>query len=226
LPLRANGSAAGELVLSGEIEPLLGFDRALLELELEFGATGMVEARLLGARAAAARLVAASSLPDGMALTLLPAADGANQGVALRVSGAAAGTHAGGLRFATGLVEPTEIELGYLVKVSSTLAVSPTNPVLDLGAPEGRGTIVRVTSQSPDFRVKRVEVLDGPFGARVRKDGDAFAVEVFVVADELARDVRGANGRLLIVSNDRAEPNKEVPLFALGSAAASADVAR
>ena len=223
LPLRAGGSAAGELKLTAEIEPLLTFDRALLEVNVAFGATGLAEARLRGARAAAARLAALTPVPEWMTTTVLPAADGANQGVALHARGAAAGTHAGSLRFATGLAEPSEIELGYLVKVPSTLAVSPTNPVLDLGASDRGRTVVRVTSQTPGFRVKRVEVLEGPFGARVRKDGTAYAVEVFIAAAELSRNLRGANGRLLIVSNDRAEPRKEIPLFALGSATAASD---
>jgi hypothetical protein len=217
LPLRANGTSAGELLLSGEIEPLLVFEHALLEVNVGFEAAGSAETRLRGSLASAARLVLLSTLPDGMTSSVLAASEPGPQGVALRVSHAAPGTHAGSLRFATGLAEPAEVELAYLVKVESTLAVSPSNPVLHLGAPKGAQTVVTVTSRSPNFRVERVEVPDGPFAAELRRDGGVYAIELSVVAEKLAPGQHGANGRLIIVSNDRAEPRKEVPLFAMGS---------
>jgi hypothetical protein len=225
LPLRASGQAAGELALTAEVEPLVAFDRALLEVNVPFGTSGFAEARLRGVRAAAAHLdlVPLAPLPQGLAATVLPATDGGSHGVTLRVSHAAAGTHAGSLRFATGLAEPKAIELGYLVKVASTLAISPTNPVLDFGTPAGAGTIVRVTSQTTDFRVERVEVAEGPFDARLRRHDDAYAIEVSIDTAKLRGGMRGVNGRLLILSNDRAEPRKEVPLFALRSPGALGD---
>lgn len=223
LPLRANGRAAGELALVAEVEPVLAFDRALLEVSVPFGTSGLAEAGLRGARASSARLVALTALPAGLRTTVLPPTGAGGHRVSLRVSDAVAGTHAGSLRFATGLAEPKEIELGYLVKVESTLAISPTNPVLDLGAPGGARTSVRVMSQTAGFRVERVEVAEGPYDARVRRDGDAYAIEVSIVAAKLRRGLRGVNGRLIILSNDRAEPRKEVPLFALGSLVEAGD---
>jgi hypothetical protein len=120
------------------------------------------------------------------------------------------------LRFFTGLTEPVAVELPYSVKVTGTLAVSPTNPVFDLAAPGGTRAIVMVTSTQPGFRVERAEVLEGPFSARVRNEGNGFAVEVSVVAEKFPEGTHGVNGRIRIVSNDRTEPNKELPLFALG----------
>jgi len=102
------------------------------------------------------------------------------------------------------------------VKVTGTLAASPTNPVLDLASPDGARAVVTVTSEQAGFEVERVEVLDGPFSTRVRRDGPAFRVEVTVVEAKLAPDASGVNGRIRIVSNDRTEPSKILPLFALG----------
>jgi hypothetical protein len=217
LPLRASGRSAGELALAAEVEPLLAFDRALLEIDVPFGTSGSAEALLRGARAGAAQLELSTRPPAGMAVTMLPQTSGEAARVTLRVGNAGAGTHAGSLRFATGLGEPKEIELAYLVKVASTLTISPTNPVLDLGVPAGTRTLVRVASTWPGFRVQRVAVPEGPFVARVQRDGDGYAIEVAIDATKVVRGMRGANGRLLILSNDRAEPRKEVPLFALGS---------
>jgi hypothetical protein len=217
LPLRADGRAAGEVAVTAEVEPLLAFDRALLEVNVVFGSSGSAEARLVGARASVARLVPLTSLPDGVTATVFTPSDGGSQRVSLRVSRAAAGTHAGSLRLATNLAEPKEVELGYRVKVTSTLVISPTNPLLDLGAPAGTQTLVKVTSQRPGFRVERVEVREGPFEAHVRREGDTHVIGISVSAGAVPRGMRGANGRLFIVSNDHAEPIKEVPLLALGS---------
>jgi hypothetical protein len=216
LPLRANGRAAGELSLEAEVEPLLTFDRALLELNVPFGRADEARAHLRGKLARSARLTPADAAPSGMDVRVLPAADGGAEGAVLRLIRPAAGVHAGTLRFRTGLREAPAVELPYSVKVAGTLAVSPTNPVLDFAAPGGARSIVTVTSTQPGFRVERADVVEGPFSASVKAAPGGYAVEVSVVPAKFPEGARGANGRIRIVSNDRTEPTKEVPLFALG----------
>jgi hypothetical protein len=217
LPLRANGRPAGELSLVATVEPLVAFDRALLDMNVAFGEAGETVARLRGKLARSARLSLASAPPPGMDVRVLPAADGGTQGTLLRLSRPAAGVHAGTLRFLTGLAEPEVVELPYSVRVTGTLVVSPTNPVLDLAAPGGARAIVRVTSAQPGFEVERAEVLEGPFSAHVRQEGAAFAVELSLVVAKFPPGAHGVNGRVRIVSNDRTEPMREIPLFALGT---------
>jgi hypothetical protein len=135
----------------------------------------------------------------------------------LRLKNPVVGVHAGTLRFESGLPDPATLELPYSVKVTGTLVVSPTNPVLDLAASGGTRVIIAVTSTQPGFRVERAEVVEGPFSVRVRKTDVGYAVEASVVTSKFVEGARGANGRIRIVSNDRTEPNKEVSLFALGS---------
>ncbi|HEX6277075.1 MAG TPA: DUF1573 domain-containing protein [Polyangiaceae bacterium] len=214
LPIRANGRLVGELSLAAEVEPLLVFDRALLEFDVPFGAAQDAKAELRGKLARAARLTLAGELPRGMVASVQ--AGGAGQALAVQARGVVVGTHVGNLRFFTGLAEPKEIALPYVVKVTGTLTVSPTNPVLDLGAPGGTRAIVTVTSSQPGFRVLRAHVLEGPFVARVRRRDASFEVEVSVVPSALVPGARAANGRLQISSNDRTESVKELPLFALG----------
>jgi hypothetical protein len=216
LPLRANGRPAGELSLAAEVEPRLAFDRALLEMNVPFGRTREAGARLRGKLARSARLTLASAAPSGMDVEVLPSVGGETEGAMLRLKSAVVGVHAGTLRFDTGLTDPAAIELPYSVRVTGTLAVSPTNPVLDLAAASGPRTLVTVTSTQPGFRVERAEVVEGPFSARVQKARDGYVVEVSVVVAKFPAGSHGANGRLRILSNDRTEPNKELPLFALG----------
>jgi hypothetical protein len=221
LPLRANGRPAGELALTAEIEPLLAFDRALLELGVPFGQGGESEARLRGRLARSARLTLAGAPPPGMDVSILPATRDGAQGAKLALKEPPVGVHAGSLRFHTALEAPVTLELPYSVKVTGTLTVSPTNPVLDLAAPAGTRAIVAVTSTQPGFRVERAEVLEGPFSTRVRNEAGGAAIEVSLVAAKFPEGARGANGRIRIVSNDRTEPNRELSLFALGRPAPS-----
>jgi hypothetical protein len=216
LPLRANGRSAGELSVAAEVEPLLAFDHALLEVRVPFGAANESGARLRGTLARRARLTPVEPPPAGMAVDVLSTAGDAGERVVLRVDRAPVGVHVGSLRFATGLAQPKAIELPYSVKVTGTLTVSPTNPVLDLAAPDGTRAVVVVTSAQPGFMVERAEVLEGPFSARVRRDGDGFRIEVTLVEARLSTAASGVNGRIRIVSNDRTEPSKILPLFALG----------
>jgi hypothetical protein len=61
-------------------------------------------------------------------------------------------------------------------------------------------------------------VLEGPFAASLQGPvaDNAFRIEVKVLEDRLTDDKRGTLGRLMIFSNDRTEPEKEIPLFGLG----------
>jgi hypothetical protein len=216
LPLRANGRPAGELSLVGEVEPLAVFERSVVDVTMPFGEERRAEVRLRGKLARSVRLAPAAPPPPGLELNLLPAEAEKGAGVDVRATGKAVGTHVGSLRFLTGLPAPAEVALSYIVKVIGTLEVSPTNPVLDLAAAGGTRTIVKVRSSQPGFRVTSAEMLEGPFTARVRRAESAYEVEVSFAIEKLKPGVRGVNGRLRIVSNDRTEPSKEMPVFALG----------
>jgi hypothetical protein len=217
LPLRANDRPAGELSVEAEVEPLLAFDRAVVELAPPFGEERSAEVRLRGTRAKEARLSPAAAPPPSVTASVLPGDAGMGEGVRVVARGDAVGTHVGSLRYATGLAEPREVSLSYVVKVTGTLEVSPTNPVLELGGKGPHRVVVKVTSTQPGFVVSRAEVLEGPFTARVRRAEGGFDVEVTALESKLLPGARGVNGRLRIVSNDRTEGAKEVPLFGLGA---------
>ena len=79
---------------------------------------------------------------------------------------------------------------------------------------------MRVQALGPRQRhVERVEVADGPFHAELAAEHPGGGRYVLVSAKRSAvpRDERGALGSLVVFSNDPAEPEKVVPLFALGT---------
>jgi hypothetical protein len=212
LPVHANV----ELRVSAQVAPLLAFDRDVVALSMPFGEERSAEVRLDGKRAKEARLRALEAPPPVLEVSVLPGEGGKSEGVLIRARGDAVGTHAGSLRYATGLEKPREVSLPYSVKVTGTLTVTPTNPVLDLGALGPRQAVVKVTSTQTGFVVTRAEVLEGPFAASVRRAGDGYEIEVTVIETKLSATARGVNGRLRIHSNDRTERAKEIPLFMLG----------
>jgi hypothetical protein len=102
--------------------------------------------------------------------------------------------------------------------VSGTLEVSPTNPYFNLKIRGPKVVSIEVRSSQPGFEVRDARVLEGPFAASV--DGpladNKFRVQVTVLEDRLAGPDRGTQGKLVVLSNDRTEPEKEIPLFAFG----------
>ena len=135
---------------------------------------------------------------------------------------------AGNVVLSTNLARPRKISLPYSCQVTGSLAVSPSTPYFDLKAPGGRSLGVAVTSSQPGFVVRAVRVAEGPFSAFFERDtsGGGYTVTVTVRPDGIAGDARGTVGRLLIVSNDRTEPEKELPLFAFGGAPAFTRIIR
>ncbi len=216
LPLRAGGRALGELSLSAEVEPLLAFEPRIVSVMVPFGEKRTTTVRLRGTRAKAAHLSPADAPSPGFEFRVLPGDADQGEVIEILVAGKAVGTQAGTLHFATGLDEPREVSLPFAVKVVGTLAVSPTNPVLDLSAPGPKRAVLSVTSAQPGFSVSRVTILEGPFTASLRRVNGGFEVEVGVVEAKLSAAMRGVNGGLRITSNDRTEPTRDVPLFAVG----------
>ena len=126
--------------------------------------------------------------------------------------------HAGNITVTTGLARPKEIAIPYACKVAGTLEVSPTNPYFNLKLPGPKLVSIEVRSAQPGFQVHGARVLEGPFAASVEGPvGDnLFRVQVRVLEERVADDSRASQGKLLILSNDRTEPKKEIPLFGFG----------
>ena len=188
--------------------------------ELPFGGETTEEFRLTGAGAPDAKLRLVSGGDPDLRVEALPAGGGATAGLRIHVSGRAVGARVGTLLIATGLAATPQVPLLFALRVRGTMRVAPTNPVIDLGQREGPATVIAVSSPRADFAVSTVEIVRGPFAATFRRaPGGAAAFEITVTAQAatLPVDARGAVGTLVVVSNDEAEPRKEIPLFAFGA---------
>jgi hypothetical protein len=202
----------------GEVTPLFAFDLPLIALEMPFGEERLQEVHFVGTRVEQARpRLNGAAAPDSE-IVMLPARSGNLAGCRLRCWGRKVGTNAGNIVVDSGLDRPRQIAIPYSCKVIGTLQVTPSNPFFNLKLPGDKAVRINVKSAQPDFEVRSVRVLDGPFAARLdhAENGGSYRVEVTVLSDRIDEESRAVVGRLLIESSDRTEPHKEVPLFASG----------
>ncbi|HEY4104336.1 MAG TPA: hypothetical protein VGM44_10610 [Polyangiaceae bacterium] len=219
LPIRAAASATllGEIKLTAKVTPRLAFEPSLVSLSLPFGAERSTIVHLVGTRAATAKLTFKDDSEAGFRIETLPA-DASGPALRLTVNGKKVGTHVGNIVGTTNLEEPREIRLAYSCEVTGNLTVSPSTPYFDLRAPGGDTKEIVIASSDPKFALRQVEVAQGPFEASFARDEhDQYHVTVTLRRDRALGDARGTLGRLVLHSNDRAEPEKEISLFALGA---------
>jgi hypothetical protein len=202
----------------GEVMPLLAFDLPVIALEMSFGEERSQDVRLVGTLAAQARpRLTGAAAPDTEILPL-PLPSGRIGGYRLHCLGRKVGANAGNIVLDTGLPRPREIAIPYACTVTGTLQVEPSNPYFNLKVSGERAVRITVSSLQPGFEVRSVRVTDGPFAARFAhaEDEDTYRIDVTVQSERIADETRAIVGKLLIESNDRAEPRKEVPLFGSG----------
>lgn len=207
-----------KLTVLADVEPRLAFAAPDVRFELAFGEQASKEVRLTGARARQAELRFGPQEVGAPEVDLLPATETLPAGVRVSTKGAPVGRRVGQLRFRTGLDEPNELSLVYSLTIEGNVSVEPTNPYFNLREPPPRERAVTVKSKRKDFVLHAADIVEGPFRAELTHDeaNQRYVVQVRFVDESLPLNERGAVGKLLLVSNDPAEPRKEVPLFALG----------
>ncbi len=213
-------AAAFPIDVVGTVVPSLAFDVPSIDITTVFGQARAAEARLVGRRAAAARLTLASPLPRDISVERLEGARGAPPGVRLHCRARAAGKQVGQLAFATALDVPREIRLSWVCRVEGTLTVVPDNVSFDLVDGHARPQIVEVRSVQPGFALRSPRIESGPFAARLDPAQPGRIEVTFTGLPAGAdRDARGVTGALIVRSNDRGEPRRRVPLLGFGRAA-------
>ncbi len=205
------------LELVAQVTPLLAFDTPLVQLELPFGEERSQEVRLVGTRVGEAKPKRRDEAVPDVDVSRLPADAGAAPGYRIHCRGRRPGANAGNLIVDTGLDRPQQIAIPYTCKVAGTLLVSPTNPYFDLRVSGPKVVNIDVRSSQPGFEIQAVQVTEGPFTAAFeRSDAGAFRVKVTVLERLVDDEARTATGKLVILTNDRTEPKKELDLFGMG----------
>jgi len=215
-PSRADAATASAL------PPSLAFAPAIIELDAPHGERRSHDARLAGRLASQARLTIEHVDDSALEVQVLPPDGSGASGLRLTFLGDHAGVRTGQVVVTTNLDEPPRATLLYSLRVPSHVTVRPSNPVFDLGESRSRERRLEVIGLGPDFRVITARVLTGPFRASIESDGtdtDGVAT-IRVRVDEAAigsSTERGFLGKLRIRGNDPAQPDADVPLFAMGA---------
>jgi len=212
------GGAPTPPALAPATPPALAFEGAPVAIGGRLGTPAFKEVRLVGPLAGQVKPTVVRVEGTEVTATPLAAERGQPAGVRLTLSGKRAGQGVGNVVISTGLPAPKELVLYYGWKVPGNLTVTPSNPYLDLRLPGRHVVELSVASTRRDFRLSRAQVVAGPFAARLAPPSGLTprTVEVRVIESGLS-DRRGFLGKLILWSNDPAEPRKEIPLFALGA---------
>jgi hypothetical protein len=216
---------AGPSVSSATSEPRLALVPLIAEIRTDFGQPAQTELRLVGTLAQQARLSVERVEGAEVSASVVAGSDGGPASIVLTTAAEVVGSSAGRIFLATGLSDPREIVAPYLVRVVGNLSVTPEAPFVDLRGPGTQAVTMKVKSRRPDFRLSAAEVIAGPFEANVRgpESTGEFVVNVRAMGERMNVAERGVLGRIALVSNDPAEPRKEVKLFALGAPSAGGD---
>jgi hypothetical protein len=203
--------------------PKLAFEPSLVELDGQFGVSSSRDFPLTGESARAARPAIVTVEGADVVATVIPPSPSSTSvpSIRLTTSGRRVGESVGHVVVSTGLPDPKELVLYFRSKVPGTLTVSPSNPYIDLRLTPPHVVRLSVVSSRPEFRLLRVEVTSGPFAARIAPEAPngGYTVEIETVESAVSTGQRGFAGRLLLISNDRTEPRKEIPLLAMGDPA-------
>jgi hypothetical protein len=220
LTVHSNDPQAPALVLAvtARIEPWLAFESRTVEAKAPFGRDDSQDVRLTGSLAFTAHLAVDAVEPPGPDVKIIPADDQKPEGLRIMCTSLRVARVAGQVRVTTGLEKPSHLTVLYTCEVIGNLTLEPTNPFIDLRAAGLAEVAVHVSSSRPDFRLEQARAVDRPFESTFERDpnGHGYSVRVRVRGDQVPEGVRGATGTLRLVSNDPAEPQKDVPLMALG----------
>ncbi|HWA70876.1 MAG TPA: DUF1573 domain-containing protein [Polyangiaceae bacterium] len=207
-----------KLELRAEVQPLLAFEPSEALLEPMLGETQVRELLLVGKLAPSARLTLIESDDPTPRIELLAPTERDSARLRVTLKAARVETRVARVRISTGLSEPKELVVLVTWRVGSSLEIDPSNPYFNLREPPPHELTLRVKSRRGTLLVQAVQITEGPFEASLEPETAAgiASIRVRVLDHKVPPGVRGALGKLLIVSNDPAEPRKVVPLFALG----------
>ena len=209
-----------QLEVAVNVESLLAFDPFFVRLTPEYGEEQVREAWLVGKLVDQAK-IAISEQGDDKEVVVEPAekTEGDKKVVGLRfkLKGKKVGYGSGRVVVTTGIEKPNQLVLRYSWNVKGNLRVLPAQLYFDDKRPGAKERTLKVSSSKGDFKLKDVQIQNGPFKAVLQKPdaGTDAAYEVKVTLQDGATpkpDNAGEVGKLIIVSNDPLEPKKEVSL--------------
>lgn len=205
------------LEVRAQIEELLVFEPDYVKLRSKPGEKQTGEAWLTGKLKGQARLKLVENRTEPeltVAVVEKPADDGtAVQGLRFTVFSKQGEFGSGNLRLATGLTNPTFLNIGYSWTVEGNIRVSPHHLFFSNAEGASPERILRVSSRTAGFKLLRARILSGPFTAnlKARDTGNEYEIRVLLNQRLVPTPTTVIDaGKLELLTNDPLEPKREV----------------
>jgi hypothetical protein len=209
------------LMITADVTPALRLERDILDVTLSHGEKRTEVLGVVGKSAHDAKL----RVPDqailrehGLTLSISPAKSRDHSAyVEAHFEALRAGVFTGNLTLETGLTEPSEISIPYTFTVRGTLSVTPDTLYINVRDPTRSEVQVDIKSTAPAFSIKKLSVTEGLFAVRSERiSAQHHRAYVRLLVDQVPEGVTGSVGRLSIQTTDATEPEKTLPIMAMG----------
>jgi hypothetical protein len=212
------------LTVKAQVKPAAIFDRDLITANMPFGENRVEEVRVIGARADKVRLskprIEVLSAPEqamksrklGMHFEILPPRQGKTAGLRIRLKASAVGVYNGRIIVNTGLDRPTEASLAFTITVTGTLQITPEVVHFNMLEPGVKSRVIDIKSTQPNFALLSVKPLRGAVETAIENGPSPGHYRVKLTLRNETPDSEGVLGKIRIVTNDPAEPVRELPL--------------
>ncbi len=207
------------LEIQADVVPQLAFDQPFVRLTGRRGETTRLKAWLVGTLAPTAKPKIDDQTGDAevtAAIVEEVAGDGVKRGVELTLKNEHVGRGRGVVHVSTGVEARSKLQLRFSFDTTGNI-VAPQQVYLNAARENLRERVFDVRSQEAGFVLREARVVEGPFSTAVKPTESGYQVTVTARAAPPQKGV--VRGKLLLVSNDRFEPQKEVRLT-LGSSPA------
>jgi hypothetical protein len=200
------------LEIQAEVVPQLAFEPQFARLTGRQGKPTDLDVWLTGTLAPTAHpKIDDVTGDDAVTATVIeePAGDGVKRGIRLTLKNDRISRGRGVVHVSTGVEQKAKLQLRFSCETTGNLT-APQQVYLDPSKKNLRERVFQVKSVEANFELREARVLEGPFTATISKNESGYQVKVTAQPPPDQRDV--VRGKLVLVSNDRLEPQREVRL--------------
>ena len=208
-----------KIEIRARVTVVLGVEPDFTQLRTEIGKVLVSETWLTGALKEQARLKILESPKEPelkVKVVEKPTDAGVGvQGLRFTLGSKKSGFGSGTVSVVTGLANPEKVQVGYSWTVEGNIHVAPLRLYFPADPASATEQTLHVSSRLPEFQLRQVRIVSGPFTASFQKQESGAEYDVHVSLKKgpsvLPAAMKG-DGKLELLSNDPLEPRSEVLL--------------
>ena len=208
-----------KIEIRARVAVVLGVEPEFTQLRTELGKALVSETWLTGAlkEQAHLKILELPKEPELKVKVVEKPTDGGVgvQGLRFTLSSKKSGFGSGTVSVVTGLTNPEKVQVGYSWTVEGNIHVSPLRLYFPTDPASATEQTLHVSSRLPEFQLRQVRVVSGPYTASFQKQESGAEYEVHVSLKKGPKVLPAAmkgDGKLELLSNDPLEPRSEVLL--------------